>query len=180
MAMQSRHNMTYMLFTKKGKGIGKLVGPVFEKEIGKTKEIYFNTDNVQIVEENAFKVRYSKRYIAHIKDHWCDKVYCYLLNNIDWVGQIYSVPNQKMFCNDWFTIFEHVHENELISLELRFSINSSPFYSARMLYDLKKILPVVITEGKRYFRAKDGQIYNGTRGLSRYLGEQLIENMCLV
>lgn len=169
-----------MLFTKRGKGIGTLVGPVFEREIDKAKKTFFLTTKVHIVEENAFKVRYSERYINHIKENWCDKIYCYLMSNADWIGTIYTLDRQRSFLNEFFEIIERCDDqNELIALEVRFSLSCNPFYSARMLYDLKQILPIVVIEGHRFFRSKDGMIYNGTRGVSRYLAEQIVGNMCL-
>lgn len=183
--VNTRSENTYMLFTKTSDNvIEKIVGPVFEHEIERMKaEKFVGIPHViEVAEEFAFKATHPEAYKRHVYKYWPDKLYCYLFLNANWVGASYSSPQGRGFAGDWFSVTEILDKTDRnrFKLTVHFEYSANKFYVSRLLYDLRKMMPMPVKEGPVFYAAKDGRTYLGDRATSVFLAEELISHACLM
>jgi hypothetical protein len=177
--MSTRQTNTYILFTKRGRGIAKIIGPVFEHELDFIKNNKFSNPNtVRISEETAFASQYFDQYHTHIQQHWIDKVYCYLAVNADWIGPVNCSSAEKCFCAKWFGIFEMADEYDQMYLQLNISVDANPFYVAKLTLDLEEMCICDVLRGDDYYEDSKGEIHTEDP-LTLKLATDAISHMCL-
>jgi hypothetical protein len=173
----SRQKNTYMLFTKKGRGIAQIAGPLFEHEIQKSKNKNFPNKKVHVVEETSFAALNPKRYKQHITTAWFDKLYCYFTLNGDWVGEVRVSQSNKYCEGSWFAMFEQ-KDSEGSYFQVSPQISANPFYIARLKQDLID-MGFSIISGELYYREGKTIIHVGKDAISRSLAVEMVKHMCL-
>lgn len=181
-ANQSRPNRsyTYILFSKRGRGLKLIVGPIFGSEIERVKQQFFSdTQTVHILEETVFISRYQEQYLNHLKlGGWMDKLYTYFVKNAQWIGNVNLDVQAKGFSSNWFTMFEVLYNNEKM-LQIQFVVNSNKFHTARLLLELQQQLPFRLLPKEDYYAGTDQMLHTGFKAIQRSLAEALVSNMCL-
>lgn len=182
-----------MVFQMEGSVISKVCGPVFDREVQRVKEMFFNLlpGETFCLEETAFATRYLDRYHEHLYFYWMDKVNVYLSNNVDWIGKYYVSKEPSGFAGAWFHMFEVTEpgENgvERIRIKINTSITADPFIKARLLHEIVRILPHNMILGKPYYNGSDKRLHLGdsvgagrkSGAYQRYLAESLVNHCCL-
>lgn len=177
--MNSRTYNTYIMFTKKGRGLGRVVGPFFIDRKDQIKNEYFSQyRQIYMIEETAFATRYPEKYFSHIQTAWIDKLYCYFMHHSSWIGKVRVSVADKMCQSEWFGLFEMQSAKGDKYFQLSLAIDCNRFYSARFKQDLLELDLMPVSMGKEYYQDKKGSIFT-ERPISRYLANQLVDNMCL-
>jgi hypothetical protein len=177
--MSTRQTNTYILFTKRGRGIAKIIGPVFEHEIPFVKNHKFGgARRVHVSEETAFASQHFDSYHDHIQQHWLDKVYCYLAINSSWIGAVNCSTEERCFCGQWFGIFEMEDEDGEMYLQLNISVDANQFYVAKLTLDLEEMNICDILRGDDYYEDAQGIVHTDDP-LTLKLATDHILNMCL-
>lgn len=179
-AIRPNRSYTYMVFSKKGRGLKLIIGPIFGSEIERIKQQFFSdTQTVHVLEETVFISRYQEHYLNHMKTGgWMDRLYTYFVKNAEWIGNVNLDVQAKGFSNGWFTMFEVIFNNERM-LQIQFIVNSNKFHTARLLLELQQQLPFKLLPKEDYYPGTDQMLYTGFRAVQRSLAEGLVRNMCL-
>lgn len=177
--MQPGKSHTYMLFTKRGKGFGRLMGPILGAELPAVKERFFSdVKTIHILEETVFANRFSKRYWQHIAaSGWMDKLYTYFLLNKRWIGSVNADIEGRGFSSTWFTMFETFEDNEK-KLQIQFVTHADKFYPPRLTFEVQKMLPFKVLIKEEYYASTE-KVYTGALAVRRQLAEQFMKTVCL-
>lgn len=170
---------TYILFTKKGRGLSKIIGPVFGSDIELMKQKFFQADKtVHVLEELVFMSHYQSHYHNHIKQFWMDKLYTYFALNVSWIGAVRLDVQNRGFTGAWFTMFEAQHNGELV-IQIQFDVNANKFYPPRLLVEMQVLIPIRILPKEEYYAGSNQVLYTGHLAVRRQLAETLINQVCL-
>lgn len=168
---------TYILFRKMGRGIREIIGPIFGNEIEVAKQKFFAPDvKIHVLHEQTFASWYSAHYKEHVKQFWMDKLFCYFVLNLEWIGPVKLFVMERGFSSDWFTLSE-VYDNGEKYLLLNPIVTANPFYVPRLMLEIQKQCGLKVIGGYDYYVASTGKTFTGHRALQRSLGEQLLKTI---
>lgn len=177
---QENSQTTYMIFSKKGRGVGLLVGPMLPSDIeGQLKE-HFLDKNPVILAEDQFAERYPKRYFTHIQNFWVDKLFCYFRTNSNWIGDTTLSGIRGCCVHNMFHLWYNIDEDRNPYFSLNFSIQVDKFFAARIERDLRALNIFDIEIGESFYQSPlDGVVWPGNKAMQRLLAEYMVQNTCL-
>lgn len=175
---QTRTTNTYMLYTRKGRGVARIIGPVFAYEFEKMKAKFPNPAIVRVMEETAFYAKYRENYKKHLYEFWMDKAFCYFVQSAEWTGNVYQSTSARSFYCDWFTLIETLNDAGYRVLRLDAALHADPFKVGRLVHDLMRLMLVPLIEGPLFYQ-EGAAVYTGTFAVRRSLANSAMNDACL-